>query len=176
MSAVGIPPFDPRAPRSRYLKLLEPVVRSSFGRRFGIDIAARADPWLLRVSHGRVGAFVGAPTALLTTTGAKSGERRAAAVLYFSEGEDLILIASNFGRERHPAWYHNLKAHPEALMERGGVSARYLASEVSDPGERERLFVMADLLYKGYADYRDRTAAVGREIPLLRLTLAPSLP
>jgi deazaflavin-dependent oxidoreductase (nitroreductase family) len=172
MSAVGIPPFDPSAPRSRYLKLLEPVVRSSFGRRFGIDVAARVDPWLLRVSHGRVGAFVGAPTALLTTTGAKSGERRSAAVLYFNEGEDVILIASNFGRERHPAWYHNLKVHPEALMQRGGLSASYLASEVSDETERARLFVMADLLYKGYADYRERTAAVGREIPLLRLTPA----
>jgi deazaflavin-dependent oxidoreductase (nitroreductase family) len=174
MSAVGIPPFDPRAPRSRYLKLLEPVVRSSFGRRFGIDVAARVDPWLLRVSHGRVGAFIGAPTALLTTTGAKSGEPRSAAVLYFNDAADLILIASNFGRDRHPAWYHNLKAHPEALMERGGASASYLASEVSDEAERERLFVMADLLYKGYADYRARTAAVGREIPLLRLTLAPA--
>jgi deazaflavin-dependent oxidoreductase (nitroreductase family) len=171
--ALGIPPFDPSAPRSRYLKLLEPVARTPLGRRFGIDFAARVDPWLLHVSHGRFGAFVGAPTALLTTTGAKSGEERSAAVLYFSDGEDVILIASNFGRDRHPAWYHNLKAHPEALMERGGISASYLASEVSDEAERERLFVLADLLYKGYADYRELTAAVGREIPLLRLTLAP---
>jgi len=58
-------------------------------------------------------------------------------------------------------------------MQRGGVSAAYAGSEVTDASERERLFVMADLLYKGYADYRERTAAVGREIPLLRLTLAP---
>jgi len=173
VSAVGIPPFDPSAPRSRYLKLLEPVVRTPFGRRFGIDFAARVDPWLLRVSRGRFGAFIGAPTALLTTTGAKSGEERSAAVLYFSDGADVILIASNFGRERHPGWYHNIKAHPEATMQRGGVSAAYAGSEVTDASERERLFVMADLLYKGYADYRERTAAVGREIPLLRLTLAP---
>jgi deazaflavin-dependent oxidoreductase (nitroreductase family) len=169
--STGIPRWDPSAPRARHFASLEAFARTRVGRRFGIDFAARVDPWLLRVSRGRIGTFLGTPMAALTTTGAKSGELRTAAVLYFSDGEDVILIASNFGQERHPAWYHNLKAHPGAVMERQGVTASYTAVEVYDDSERARLFELADLLYKGYADYRIRTAAIGRRIPILRLTL-----
>jgi hypothetical protein len=57
-------------------------------------------------------------------------------------------------------------------MESGGVKATYSAAEVSDPDERARLFALADLLYEGYADYRKTTAAVGRSVPIMRLTLS----
>ena len=167
----GIPPFDPKAPRPRYLSVVESVARTAIGRRFTIAFIARADPWVLRVSHGRTGLVTGSPTAALTTTGAKSGQPRTAAVFYFTDGDDVILIASNFGRGRHPSWYHNLSAQPEALMERGGVKAVYTAHEVSNEHERARLFALADLVYKGYADYREATASVGRRIPIMRLTL-----
>jgi deazaflavin-dependent oxidoreductase (nitroreductase family) len=172
--SAGIPPFDPRIPRSRSQNLLEELVRTPLGRRLGIHLAARVDPWLLRVSHGRTGAFIGAPNALLTTTGARTAESRSAAVLYFSDGEDLILIASNFARERHPGWYHNLKAHPDAVMERAGIRATYVASEVLDESERDRLFSLAELLWTGYGDYRKRTVAFGRRIPIMRLKTASS--
>jgi deazaflavin-dependent oxidoreductase (nitroreductase family) len=174
--STGIPPFDPRIPRSRCQNLLQEFVRTPLGRRCGIDLAARVDPWLLRISHGRIGAFIGAPNALLTTTGARTGEPRSAAVLYFTDGEDVILIASNFARERHPAWYHNLKAHPEAVMQRAGISAKYIASEVREQGEHERLFSLAESLWKGYGDYRERTGAFGRHIPIMRLKLFPAVP
>ena len=59
------------------------------------------------------------PFASMTTTGAKSGEPRTAAVIYFHDGDDVILIASNYGGTRHPAWYHNLKANPTAILQRG---------------------------------------------------------
>jgi deazaflavin-dependent oxidoreductase (nitroreductase family) len=165
-----IPPFDPAAPRPGHLNVVESIARTRVGRGFAIAFIARVDPWLLRVTHGRVSLVVGAPTAGLTTTGAKSGQPRRAAVFYFTDGDDVILIASNFGRDHHPAWYHNLKAHPEAVMECGGIRERYTAVEVWDEAERTRLFALADLLYKGYADYREATAAVGRRIPIMRLT------
>lgn len=172
-ASTGIPPFDPLAPRPHYLRLLEAVARTSAGRRFGIAVAARIDPLLLRLSRGRYGVFIGTPTAVLTTVGARSGVARTAAVLYFSDGDDVILIASNFGQERHPGWYHNLCANPAATMSRDGVRAAYQAVEVVDEPERERLFRLADRLYKGYADYRARTAAIGRRIPIMRLTPVP---
>jgi len=167
----GIPHFDPRAPRPPYVRWLESFARTRVGRGFGIKVAARLDPWLLKASGGRLGLFVGGPTAALTTTGARSGEPRTAAIFYFSEGDDVILIASNFGQDRHPAWYHNLKAHPRATLSRSGVTAEYEAVEVFDEGERTRLFVLADALYQGYADYRERTAAIGRQVPIMRLSV-----
>jgi hypothetical protein len=148
----GIPPFDPKAPRPRYLSVVESVARTPVGRRFAIAFIARVDPWVLRLSHGRTGLVTGTPTAALTTTGAKSGQPGAICVVL---------------------GYHNLKAHPEASMERGGVKATYTAGEVSNEHERARLFALADLVYKGYADYRKATASVGRRIPIMRLTLRP---
>ena len=109
------------------------------------------------------------PFVSMTTTGAKSGEPRTAAVLYFHDGDDVILIASNYGGTRHPAWYHNLKANPTAVLQRGGRSATYAATEVTDEAEREHLFSLGDRVYPGYAQYRVRTAAMGRRIPILRL-------
>jgi deazaflavin-dependent oxidoreductase (nitroreductase family) len=167
----GIPRFDPKAPRPRYFSVIESFARTGVGRGFAIAFIARVDPWVLRLSHGRTGLVSGTPTAALTTIGAKSGEPRTAAVFYFTDRDDVILIASNFGRDHHPSWYHNLKAHPEALMERGGVTASYTAGEVSNEHERARLFALADLVYKGYADYRKTTASAGRRIPIMRLTL-----
>jgi deazaflavin-dependent oxidoreductase (nitroreductase family) len=168
----GIPRFDPAAPRPRYLSVVESVARTRVGRGFAISFIARVDPFLLRLTHGHVGLVVGAPTAGLTTTGARSGQPRTAAVFYFTDGDDVILVASNFGRDHHPSWYHNLKAHPQAVMECGGVKVIYTAAEVFDEAERTRLFALADLLYKGYADYRKTTAAIGRRIPIMRLTAA----
>ncbi len=109
----------------------------------------------------------------MTTLGARSGAPRTAAVFYFTDSDDVILVASNFGQDYHPAWYHNLVADPEATLERGGVRARYTAVEVQDDPERERLFALADKVYAGYADYRARTAAIGRRIPLMRLRVVP---
>ncbi len=169
MAAPRFPQFDPLAPRARHQGWLEAVARTALGRRFGIDVASRLDPWLLRISGGRLRTFVGSPTAALTTTGARSGQPRTAAVLYFTDGDAVILIASNFGQDHHPGWYHNLCANPRAVLERNGVRVSFDASEVRSETERERLFQLAQHLYRGYADYRRRTAALGRRIPIMRL-------
>jgi deazaflavin-dependent oxidoreductase (nitroreductase family) len=170
-TSAGIPAFDPLAERGYVYRAMAAFTRTGVGRSVAINFAARTDPFLLKVSRGRLGAGLVMPTAGLTTTGAKSGRVRSAAVLYFTDGDDVILIASNFGREKHPSWYHNLKTHPAATLERGGRQATYTAIEVDDETERERLFKLADMVYAGYADYRTRTAAIGRRIPIMRLTL-----
>jgi deazaflavin-dependent oxidoreductase (nitroreductase family) len=144
-------------------------MRTDTGRWIAINGAARIDPFLLRVSGGRLSAGIVFPSVNVTTTGAKSGAPRTVTLLYFTEEDDVILVASSFGRDKHPAWYHNLKANPEATLARAGRSGRYRAHEVEDEAERARLFALVDQLYAGYADYRERTAKVGRRVPIMRL-------
>ena len=104
---------------------------------------------------------------LLTTTGAKSGLPRSLPLLYLTDGERLILIASNYGRTSHPAWYRNLVANPTVEVLAGRHSGTYTAGQITDPAERERAWALALDQYAGYADYEDR--AGDRTIPLVRL-------
>lgn len=167
----GVPPFDPLTRRGPFYRGYTAFLRTRVGRWVAINLAAPTDPFLLRVTGGRFSAGMMLPSVNLTTTGAKSGQPRTATVLYFSEGDDVVLIASSFGRDKHPAWYHNLTAHPQATLECRGRSGSYRAVEVQDEDERARLFALADKVYGGYSDYRERTAKIGRRIPVMRLEL-----
>jgi deazaflavin-dependent oxidoreductase (nitroreductase family) len=172
MTADGIPRVDPLAPANLATRLLRRAFDVRPAGRFMIWVAADLDPLLHRWTRGRFGHLVPMPFASMTTTGAKSGVARTTAVIYFNDGADLIVIASNYGGTRHPSWYHNLKAHPDATLRRGGHSGRYVAVEVTDEAERERLFALGHGVYTGFALYRVRTAAIGRRIPIMRLRLA----
>jgi deazaflavin-dependent oxidoreductase (nitroreductase family) len=88
------------------------------------------------------------------------------------DGEDLLVIASNYGQNRHPSWYHNLKAHPRARVTVDGETREVEAAEVSDPAEKERIFEHATRVALVFAAYRERTDRVGRTIPIMRLTPA----
>ena len=112
-----------------------------------------------------MGIVVNAP---LVTNGAKSGQPREVQLTYFHDGPDPILIASNFGGEKHPGWYYNLKANPECRF--GGEDFR--ASEVTDSAEHARLYALAQQVYAGYGDYLAKTASYGRHIPVFRLRAA----
>jgi len=159
---------DPEARQGPLRRALNNVGRSRAGRWYGIHVASPLDAHLLRHTGGRLRLVGPLPTALLSTTGARSGRVRENPVVYFHDGRDVILVASSFGRDRHPAWFHNLVAHPEARLN----GDRYQAAQVTDPADYQRLYALAVGLYPGYADYRKRTAAVGRTIPVLRLTPA----
>ena len=76
------------------------------------------------------------PSALLTTTGAKTGQPRTNPIFYFHDGPDVIVIASNYGNDKHPAWYHNLTANPRVQIATNGGGPVMTANEVSDPAER----------------------------------------
>jgi deazaflavin-dependent oxidoreductase (nitroreductase family) len=89
----------------------------------------------MRVSHGRIGLDLTIPTALLETRGAKSDLLRRNVVIYFHDGDRVTIIASKLGFEKHPAWFHNLRAHPDVTL--GGVPMR--AAEVRGEAERTRL-------------------------------------
>lgn len=136
------------------------------------------DRAVYRLSRGRVtfSAWVtGLPVVMLETTGARTGQRRTLPVVGIPEGDDLILIASNYGQARHPAWYHNLKADPRARVTAGDLTRDVEAVEVTDAAEWERLFEHASRVAIVFPAYRRRTAQVGRGIPIMRLRpAAPS--
>lgn len=167
-----VPTVDPLAPHGVVYRAVTGLLSTRFGRWLAMRFAARVDPTLMRLSGGRLSMGMALPSVNLTTTGARSGQRRTCTVLYFSDGDDVILVASNFGQDRHPAWYFNLVAHPQATLECRGGGGTYRAREVADDAERARLFGLADRVYAGYADYRIRAA--DRAIPIMRLTLATS--
>jgi deazaflavin-dependent oxidoreductase (nitroreductase family) len=105
-------------------------------------------------------------SAPLVTTGAKTGQPREVQLAYFHDGSDPILIASNYGGPKHPQWYYNLTAHPQCEF----GDEQFVATEVTDPDEYVRLFAFAEEVYAGYGDYRAKTASIGRQIPIFRLT------
>ena len=100
------------------------------------------------------------------TTGARSGRVREAQVAYFHDGRNVVVMASNYGGDKHPQWYHNLVAHPECEL---GTEA-FRADEVTDRDEYARLYKLAEGYYGGFADYREKAARIGRAVPVFRLS------
>jgi deazaflavin-dependent oxidoreductase (nitroreductase family) len=110
-----------------------------------------------RATGGRIGGRVGrAPVLLLTTTGRKSGQQRTAPVVYLADGDRLVVIGSNAGNARAPAWSLNLKANPDAEVEVGRRRLRVLA-RIAEGEERADLWRKHNEQYAGFDDYEERT-------------------
>jgi deazaflavin-dependent oxidoreductase (nitroreductase family) len=162
-----LPYVDPTRQKSALVRRVSKVFGTSFAQSFIKNVAAKTDPWLGRVSNGRLSWSMGiVPSATLTTTGAKSSQPRQVQITYFHDGPNPIAIASNYGGGTNPMWSRNLLAHPECEL--GGDA--FLAAEVTDPQEYARLYALAERVYGGYTDYKAKTALVGRHIPMFRLT------
>ncbi|MBF6591339.1 MAG: nitroreductase family deazaflavin-dependent oxidoreductase [Ktedonobacterales bacterium] len=121
---------------------------------------------LLRLTGGRLLATSGRmPVLLLTTTGRKTGQPRTWPLAYLRDGEALVLVASNSGRDHSPAWYLNLLANSQATIQIGGVTRRVRA-ETASPAEKARLWPLLIRCDPLYAAYQRRTA---RAIPVVLL-------
>lgn len=124
-----------------------------------------------RIAYRATGGLIGhrlpgaPPFLLLDHVGAKSGRRRTAALVYFRDGDDVVIVASKGGHPRHPGWFHNLRAHPETTIQIGSRRIPVRA-RVATPAQRKRLWPKAVATYGGYRDYQERTE---REIPLVIL-------
>ena len=132
--------------------------------------AHRADRLLLKLSGGRTTLttlLTGLPVVILHTSGARSGKARSVPLLGIPWNEEVILIASNFGHPRHPAWYHNLQANGQATLTVEGKRKAYEAREAQG-AERQEAWKRAVALYPGYDAYRRRAAE--REIPVIILS------
>lgn len=110
-----------------------------------------------RLSGGRIWGKVNkAPVLLLTTTGRKSGQRRTAPVVYLADGENVVVIGSNAGHNRTPAWSLNLQANPEAEVE-VGRERREVRARVAEGEERADLWRRHNEQYSGFDEYEART-------------------
>jgi F420H(2)-dependent quinone reductase len=124
---------------------------------------------LYRATGGRLGHKIpGVPgkMLLLDHKGAKSGIERTVPLLYIRDGEKIVIVASKGGYPKHPAWYHNLMANPDASVQVGPHRV-LVRARTADPNEREHLWPLCVKAYHGYADYQVRSK--GREIPLVIL-------
>lgn len=110
------------------------------------------------------------PMLLLDHEGARTGQRRTTPLVYVVDGDDVVIVASKGGHPRHPAWFHNLLAHPEVTIQ-VGRDRRPVHARVATPTERARLWPMAVATYPGYTGYQERTE---REIPLVVLEPRPA--
>lgn len=102
---------------------------------------------------------------LLTTTGAKSGQRRTTPMMYIRDGDRLIVIASNAGAPAHPDWYHNMVAHPDVTVE-VGTETFDARAVVLEGAERQQIW---DKLVEQYTFFIDHQAKITRQIPLIAL-------
>jgi deazaflavin-dependent oxidoreductase (nitroreductase family) len=157
---------DPNHPRSLLSRAYAAFSSTRMGRLISVNVVWKVDPYLLRVTRGRVGMGLVLPTALLETRGAKSGAVRRNAVIYFHDEDRVTIVASKAGDERHPAWFHNLRAHPDVKF--GDIPMR--ATVVGDEAERHRLWTLADRVFAPYATYRREAAKANRTIPIVQLS------
>lgn len=114
----------------------------------------------------RSGPFAGGSLLLLTTSGAKSGRQHTTPLAYTRDGDHYVIIASKGGAPTHPAWYHNLVAHPEVTVEVGSETFQAQAN-VAAGVERTRLFDHMAAQMPGFAEYQRNTT---RQIPVIVLT------
>jgi deazaflavin-dependent oxidoreductase (nitroreductase family) len=128
-------------------------------------VSWKLDPFLLRLTRGRVATTLMFPSAVLETTGARTGEPRRNAVIYWHDGNRVIIAASQAGSPRNPNWYYNVIAHPDVVL--GGVAMR---AEVVPGLDHDRLWAMGDRVFPAFASYRRRASSAGRRIPLIHLT------
>jgi F420H(2)-dependent quinone reductase len=131
-----------------------------------MEILWKLHRFVYRASGGRVGrAIGGTPVLLLITTGRRSGEPRPVTLTYFEDGYRLVVIGSNAGEDRHPAWWLNLREHPDATVQIGGTTTPVRAVEAVGE-ERERLWAELTRRDPAYEKYQLRT---DRRIPVVLL-------
>ena len=141
-------------------RIADPVIR----------LMTVANVWAYRLTGGRLGGTFlrGAPICLVTTTGKRSGQPRTVALLYLPDGDDVVLVASKGGMSKSPAWYHNMVARPEVLVQIGSATRRMRARRASD-AEKAALWPRLVAMYRDYDDYQARTT---RNIPVMILSPA----
>ncbi len=122
-----------------------------------------------RADDGKVGGmFANSPLMLLTTIGAKSGQERTSPLVYTTDGDRMVVIASKGGAPTHPDWYHNLVANPEVKVELPGET--YQGRAVEQTGEeRDRLYDQQAAQMPFFAEYQRGT---DRKIPLFTIERA----
>ncbi|GFG53348.1 nitroreductase [Mycolicibacterium agri] len=135
--------------------------------------AGRAHAWLYRRSGGKIGANwrIGAgakkpvPTLLLEHRGRKSGKLFTSPLVYITEGDNVVIVASMGGRDENPQWYYNLLADPDVHIEIGR-ERRPVRAALASKEEKQRLWPK---LVEAYADFDTYQSWTDRDIPVFIL-------
>jgi deazaflavin-dependent oxidoreductase (nitroreductase family) len=165
MAAGSLKRVDPNAARGPLYRAWTRISGTRFAQWLSPRTLWKLDPLLMRLTRGRFGMGLLLPTVLLQTRGARTGQVRRNGVIYFHDGDRVTIVASKLGMPEHPAWFHNLRADPDVLVN----GEPFRAQVVEDEAERTRLWVLADRVFPAYARYRERAASAGRTIPIVQL-------
>jgi F420H(2)-dependent quinone reductase len=125
------------------------------------------DRRLIPLTRGRMKVAMGQPILLLHTVGARSAEPRTSPLLYTPHGEGFVVVASKAGATHHPAWYHNLRAHPDTVAVEVGGRRIPVRPRLVEGAEREELWQRVNDNYNGYETYQGRAGS--RTIPVVLL-------
>ena len=138
--------------------------RNSFFKIFRFFLAINV--FLYRLTGGKFGNRVqGLPVLLLTTLGRKTGKKRITPLGYIEHDDSYVITATNAGFNTQPAWFHNLKSHPQVELQIGNQQLTAIA-EVANPALRQQLWTNFVERAPGYGAYEKRTT---REIPIVLL-------
>jgi deazaflavin-dependent oxidoreductase (nitroreductase family) len=122
-----------------------------------------------RESGGEVGyLWNGVPTLLLTATGRRTGRKSTSPLIFARDGNDYLVVASMGGAPKHPQWYLNLQANPDAEIQVKDQTLAVVARTAS-ASEKPRLWKIVTEVWPNYDVYQTRT---DREIPVVILTPA----
>ena len=134
-------------------------------QKFFLKLFSPFHTFVFRLTGGRLMGKFGLPVLLLTTTGARTGKHQTSPLLYVEEDGALLVPASLWGGPRNPAWYHNVVANPDVVVEtRAG--RRTMRAEPAPEEDRQRLY---DLFKAGSGHYASHEAKTDRKIPVVVL-------
>ena len=150
-----------------WFRFVEGFGANPIGSKIYSRLGPPIDRVLLRLTKGRYSILMGKPIGLLKTTGRQTGEERTTPLLYARNGDEIVLIASNFGKTHHPAWYLNLTTDPQVKFLFDGREETFTA-RTALLDEREFYWKKALIYYQGYDIYKQRTG--DRVIPVVVLT------
>jgi deazaflavin-dependent oxidoreductase (nitroreductase family) len=127
-------------------------------------VMSAANVWIYRTSGGKVwGKFNGSEVCLVTMTGRKSGRRITIPLIYIPDGDDVLIVASQGGMDRHPIWYGNLVANPEIEIQ-AGAEVRKMVARQASASEKVDLWPKLLAVYPDFDEYQARTE---RDIPVM---------
>ena len=156
-----VPEVDPFQEKSAFKRWLEKSGQLRPVNWFMVHVATHIDPLLMRLSGGRLNMTGMDALVVLHHVGAKTGKARQTPLLYFTDGPNVIVVASAGGAPQHPAWLHNIRANPDVELWVGKQGGPYRA-RVATSEEKATLWAKANALYAGYDGYQAR--AGDREI------------
>lgn len=165
MPAVGA--FKGQQEKTAYDRVAQAFAQTRLGGWLFITVFPEIDKRLMPLTRGKLKVALGQPILLLHVLGAKSGQPRVVPLLYTPRGDTYVIVASKAGAEHHPAWYHNVLAHPEAVEVELGGERVPVTPRVAEGAERDQLWALVNDNYNGYQTYQHR--AGGRMIPVVVL-------